>query len=288
MKSVNLLLITIFLFFTLGCSLTKNQKKGSVFPEEFDYETEFTTLKTILIIPAKINEVTKNFLFDTGADLNVIQRDSTFGKISEVSGASNRKMKMGEENVPSIKIGDVEFKNTFAQNGNLVGLKEQIPNFGGILGQPAISKANWLIDYLNKKIRISNQNLVDNSFKTIRIKRERGAPYTYISINGTEYKVIVDLGSSSEFSLPKESKLAKQLLLKYKFEDNERERWTIGGSQIIKEKVGVIPLVKLGDIEFKDVSTKINVQSQPRIGVGFFKDCIIYIDNLEGNYKIKK
>ena len=39
---------------------------------------------------------------------------------------------------------------------------------------------------------------------------------------------------------------------------------------------------------FKNVSTKINVQSPPRIGIGFFKDCGIYIDNLENNYKIKK
>ena len=70
-----------------------------------------------------------------------------------------------------MKIGNVDFKNTYAVNGNLIGLKEQITNFGGILGQPIISKANWLIDYPNKKIRVSNQNLVDETFKTIQIKR---------------------------------------------------------------------------------------------------------------------
>lgn len=288
MKSLKPTLFLIALFLLYSCSLTKIQKKGIVFPKNFDYQTEFTTQKTVIILPFEIDGVSKNFLFDTGADFNVIQRDSTFGKISKVSGATKRKVKMGEEYVQSMKIGNVDFKNTFAQNGDLAGLKEQIPNFGGLIGQPIISKANWLIDYPKKKIRVSNQILVDDSFKTIQIRREDGAPYTYISINRTDYKVIIDLGSSSEFNLPIESKLAKQLLNQYDFDDNERDRYTIGGLQTVKEKAGIVPLVKLGGIDFKNVKTTINVSSQPRIGIGFFKDCIIYIDNLEYNYKIKK
>lgn len=288
MKSLKLILFPTLLFLVSSCSLIKIQKKGSVFPEKFNFETEFTTLKTVIILPAEINGISKNFLFDTGADFNVIQRDSTIGKISKVGGASKRKVKMGEEYIESMKIGTVDFKNTFAQNGDLVGLKEQIPNFGGLIGQPIINKANWLIDYPNKKLQISNQNLVDQSFKTIQINTEDGAPYTNISISGNDYKVIIDFGSSSEFSLPQESKLAKQLIQEYEFTYNERDRYTIGGLQTIKERAGIVPLVKLGDMEFKNVSTKINVQSQPRIGIGFFKDCIIYIDNLENSYKIKK
>ena len=30
-----------------------------------------------------------------------------------------------------------------------------------------------------------------------------GAPFTFITINGVEHKVIIDLGSSSEFNLPR-------------------------------------------------------------------------------------
>jgi hypothetical protein len=60
------------------------------------------------------------------------------------------------------------------------------------------------------------------------------------------------------------------------------------GIESIKEKIGIVPMIKLGNMEFKDVNTTINVSSQPRIGIGFFKNCEIYIDNLENNYKIKK
>lgn len=288
MKNLKLLLLTITLFISFSCSVTKNQKKGRVQPQNFNFETEFTTAKSVIILSIKIDGISKNFLLDTGADYNVIQRDSTLGKTENYDGATNREMKLGKEYVKSMKIGNVDFQNTFAVNGNLIGLKEQIPNFGGILGQPIINKSNWLIDYPNERIRISNQNLVDESFKKIQIKREGGTPYTNISINGIEYKVIIDFGSSSEFNLPKESKLAKQLLQQYGFTDNERDRYTIGGLQTIKEKVGIVPLIKLGNIEFKDIKTTINISSQPRIGIGFFKDCLIYIDNLDNSYKIKK
>ena len=288
MKNLKLLLLTTTLFISFSCSVTKIQKKGTVQPQNFNFVTEFTTAKSVIILPFEIDGISKNFLFDTGAYYNVIQRNSTIGKTENYGGATNRKMKLGKEYVKSMKIGNVDFQNTYAVNGNLEGLKEQILNFGGIIGQPIINKANWLIDYPNKKIQISNQNLVGETFKTIQIKRKGGAPYTYISINGTKHKVIIDFGSSSEFNLPKESKLAKQLLQQYKFTDNERNRYTIGGLQTIKEKVGIVPIIKLGNMEFKNVNTTINVSSQPRIGIGFFKNCEIYIDNLENSYRIKK
>lgn len=41
-------------------------------------------------------------------------------------------------------------------------------------------------------------------------------------------------------------------------------------------------------MEFENVKTTINISSQARIGIGFFKDCEIYIDNLDNSYKIKK
>ncbi len=288
MMNLKLSLFVLILFLSFSCSVTKNQKKGIVFPKDFNYETEFTTVKSVIILPIELNGVSKNFLFDTGADYSVIQRDSTLGKTDNYDGATNREMELGNEYVKSIKIGNVDFKNTYAVNGNLIGLKEQIPNFGGILGQPVINKTNWLIDYPNKKVQISNKDLVDGTFTTIQLKRENGAPYTYISINGTEYKVVIDFGSSSEFNLPKESKLAKELLQQYNFDDNERDRYTLGGLQTIKEKVGIISLIKLGNMEFENVSATINVSSQPRIGIGFFKDCKIYIDNINNVYRIKK
>ncbi len=289
MKNLNPILLGLMLLVFFGCTaVKKHQKKGIVNPKDFDENIEFTTIKSLIVLPVEINGTSKKFIFDTGADYSLIQRDSTIGKTSKVSGASKRKAVLGREIIKSMKFGSIDFRNTSALNGDLVGLKEQIPNFGGLIGQSIISKANWLIDYPNKKLRISNRNLVDNSFKRIQIKRKNGAPYTYITIDGVKHKVIIDLGSTSEFNLPRESELARQLLEKYKFDNHKRKRYTLGGLQNIDEKVGVIPSIKLGDFEFKEIRTTINVSSQPRIGMAFFKDCKIYIDNINNSYQIKK
>jgi hypothetical protein len=288
MKNIKSLLIGIIILNAFSCSVTKNQNKGNVVSENFYHQTEFMTVKSVIVLPFQIDGVLKNFLFDTGADYSLVQRDSIIGKAVNYDGASKRKMKLGKEIIESMKIGDIDFRNTVALNGDMRGLKEQIPNFGGLIGQPIINKSNWLIDYPNKSIIISNKTLVDSSYQKIEIKREGGTPYTYISIDGIAFKVIIDFGSSSEFNLPEGSKLAKQLLKKYSFSDNERNRYTLGGLQKTKEKVGIMPLIKLGNMEFKNVNTSINISSQPRIGIGFFRGCKIYIDNIDNSYKIKK
>jgi hypothetical protein len=288
MKIYNYVLIISFIFLTLSCSVTKRQQQGYVLPETFDYKTNFTTAKSVIILPVEINGIMKNFLFDTGGDLTLIQRDTILGKTEKISGASNRKIKIGNELVKSFKIGNVNFENTVAWNGDFVGLKEQIPNFGGLIGQPIISKANWLIDYPNKNIQFSDKNLIDNSFQSIDIKREDGAPYIKLMIGGKEYKAIIDLGSSATLSIPKDSKLAKVILNTYNFKDNEREIYSVGGLQKVKEKIGVIPLIKIGDIDFLNVKTDIRHTSQLRVGNKFFKDYKVYIDNIKNNYSLKK
>ncbi len=271
-----------------GCSVTNLQKTGTVEPGNFYAKLDFTTKKSVIVLEATVDGDVKNFLFDTGADLTIVQRGNTQGKTARYSGASKRKMSLGKEVLYSFELGGVTFKNTNALNGDLAGLKEQIPGFGGIIGQPIISKANWLIDYPNKSLEVSNADLADDSFEEIELLRSEGAPYTYISVNGNRHKVIIDFGSSSVINLPEGSKLAKELADQIPLADNQRERYTLGGLQRITEKVGVIPQVRLGSFSFEDVAVNINTSSQPRIGISFFRDYLIYIDNINGAYKLKK
>lgn len=286
-SSRSIILLSIFILLT-GCSITNLQQKGSVENKEFYYSMKFSTAKGLVVIPAKIDGKQKNFIFDTGADLSLIQRDTFKGNTSKIKGASKRKVELGKELVESIEIGTINFRDTYAWNGPLKGLKEQINNFGGIIGQPVISKANWLINYPSKQLEISNENLVDNSYQNIKINRKDGNPYTYLTLKGIKYEVVIDLGSTSILNIPKDSQLAKEILNTYTFRERKRERYTLGGNQTITEKIGTLPLVKLGNIEFIDVETTINNSSQMRIGIRFFEEYAIYIDNTNGVYKIKK
>lgn len=288
MKKQYLLMILIFFLF-LGCSITKLHQEGTVAPVDFYSKFSFETYKGVIGFNVDIDGETKFFLFDTGADLSLIQRDSIIGKKDNFSGASKRKMELGRELITSIRIENIDFKNTHALNGDMIGLKEQIPNFGGLIGQPIIHKANWLIDYPNKQIELSSRELGDKSFKEIELVRENGNnPYTFLEMNGKKYKVVIDFGSSSIINLPTGSQFAKDVIKSIKLSKNTRKRYTLGGLQQIQEKVGIIPEIKLGEFEFKNVDVNINNSSQPRIGIKFFKDFKIYIDNSNENIKLKE
>ncbi|MEO1447998.1 MAG: hypothetical protein AAFV07_00635 [Bacteroidota bacterium] len=288
MKNFVLLFLPAFFLFS-GCSVSQQQNQGTVAPKVFHAQIPFETFKGVIGLDVTLNGTLRRFLFDTGADLNLIQRDSLIGKQSSYSGASKRKMNLGKEVVSSLKIGTVDFQQTRALNGNLEGLKEQIPNFGGIIGQPIIRKANWLIDYPGKQLTLSNQGLADGSYTPIEIVRENGHnPYTFLEMNGQRFKVIIDLGSSSVINLPTDSEFAEAVRQTVTLSDNTRDRYTLGGLQKITEKVGVIPKIRLGDFEFEQVDVNINTSSQPRIGMPFFKDYLVYIDNANGGgYKLK-
>ncbi|MEM8567849.1 MAG: hypothetical protein AAGF85_15410 [Bacteroidota bacterium] len=280
----------LLLLFLASCSVEKLQQAGTVDPTDFNTKVSFETYKGVISLDFSVDGQVRKFLFDTGADLTVIQRDSISGKTYNVSGASKRKTELGREIVTSMRIGPVDFQNTYAFNGNLSGLKEQIPAFGGLLGQSIIGKANWLIDYPGKYMTISSSNLADNTFKPIRIRRENGNnPYTFLTYDGIEYKVVIDMGSSSVLNLPNDSRFAKDVSQKIKLSENTRDRYTLGGIQMVTEKVGVIPELKLGEFTFKNVDFNINTSSRPRIGIRFFKEYLIYIDNSNGGaYRLKR
>lgn len=283
-----LLIISGIILFLPSCSSPqKMAKKGKVIPKDFYAKTSFTTAKTLAVLPCTIDGVRKNFLFDTGAQVNTVQRDSLIGKTVAVRGASNRVVENGTEIVKSFKIGDVEFRNTFATNENIIGLKDKIPNFGGVLGYSIIGKANWLIDYPNKTVEISNRDLSDDSFMDIKLDKSTAAPYTYINVGGKAYKVILDLGSTSILNVQAGSELAKYLLANYAFQEKERERYTVGGMETITEQIGYLPKLKIGSLAFENIRVNISISSQSRLGMSFFTDYIIYIDNDNRRYRIK-
>jgi hypothetical protein len=284
-KAFNILFL--FLFLAGSCSAPSFLEQGRVELKEFYTKVDFLTVKSLVIVPCEIGDSTKNFLFDTGATVTAVHRDSIFGEIIEVSGASNRKIQNGSETIKSLKIGEVNFMNTFATNQNFGVLRDSIPNFGGILGRTVMDKGNWLIDYPAKTLEISNRDLSDDSFTDIKLEKSSGAPYTLVEVDGLKYRAIIDLGSTSYVNVPEGTKLADHLLETYPFETNERRRYTVGGLQNITEKIGVIPVLNLGASVFTNVKVNINESSQMRIGMRLFENALIYIDNTNGRYRIK-
>ena len=283
----NILILSFFMFIFTGCSLGYKMNRGSVSPPEFYEKLSFEKAKGLMLIPCEYEGQTKNYLFDTGAQLTGIQRTKLKGKRVEVRGASNRTMENGTEVLKSFKIGDIEFKKTFATNGDMQGLKDQIPNFGGVLGRPIIDRANWLIDNVNNCGGDFESRPFGHHFYGYSPGPSSGAPYTTVIIDGEEHKAILDLGSIAQLNVPRGTDLAAKLIERYDFNDQSRERYTVGGLRSIIQQVGILPELVINEMKFHNVEVTINESSQVRVGMNLFKDRIVYIDNDRKMYRIK-
>lgn len=274
-------------FIISGCTATKYQNQGQVEPVQFHYKTTFVPYKSCVVFPAIIGSDTCNFLFDTGCQITLVQNDSVKDGNVKITGASDRSMKLGHVVIDSLRIGNVSFKNTQAATGDFDGLKAKIPDFGGLIGQPIISKANWLIDYTTNTIEIFSEDLIDPDFRVLPTKVKSGWSFIWITIDGHKYKALMDLGSSKGLSIPQDTKTAETIIRKYKFTENTREIYRIGGLEQVRERVGRLP-IGAGDLLIKDVETSVLNTNKIRIGNFFFKDCALYIDNTHKCYKVKK
>jgi hypothetical protein len=264
--------------------ILKMHAKGALISDVSNTIIQFDTIKGLMILPVKYKGEMKNFIFDTGAFSSLIRQNNDSKNIISVGGASNREVNMSFETIPSLKIGDFDFQETLALFNELEGLDK---NVDGIIGQTIIRNTNWLINYPKKELILTKNDISDDSFKTIKIIREDTAPYTNVTIDGVDYKCVLDLGSSSYLSIPEGSKLAEKVLSKYKFTDYTRDTWTIGGLNKDYEKTSILPVMKIGDIEFNNVKMNVKKTSQLRIGLPFFSNYQIFIDNKNGVYKIK-
>lgn len=232
---ITVLLASCLIFIT-GCSVKTYQNKGLIIPQSNSTKIDFSTNKTIIILPVMLNGSIKNFAFDTGAELTVVQKEETTGIKTKVTGADGKNVQTGTGAIDLLKIGDVKFENIYSLNANMEYLTKEIPDFGGIIGQSIICKANWLIDYSKNRIEFTDKTIETIGFETISTKNIRN-PHVDIMIEDEVYSALIDLGSSVAMTIPENSKLAEKLLSKNTFKDNKREIYRLSGAKIIAEKL---------------------------------------------------
>ena len=225
MKKASIIFVAIFL---INSCITHKQDKGLVVPKSDVVSLTFTTARNLVLLPITFEGTEKLFILDTGDDLTTINRKEPKGKITKVGTATGQKAKVGNEIVSSLKIADMDFQKICAKNLNFDYVEKEVPKFGGLVGQATLSKANWLIDYPNKNIKISTKPIETIAYETISMKNIR-KPEISIIIDGETYLAFVDLGSSTALSVLETSPLGKKLAQKITFTDGPKETFTASG-----------------------------------------------------------
>lgn len=195
-------------FSLIGCNSqhVRLLKKGQVKETNYVKVIPIQYEKGLLFLPVEIAGQTYNFIFDTGADATVIDqriaRAIDYKKRYErnVNDSGKRRRKLEYIEIPSIKIGDINFQKTGAIISDLSIINEVLGcyNIHGIIGSNLMRKAKWQIDYAQERITVSDQ--------IIRLKPNRNA-YTYnmksgkigngilrVNINGVASNFKIDTG----------------------------------------------------------------------------------------------
>ncbi len=215
-----LILLCCFSFNCLSQRIVKFSEKGSVTQANFTTSIPFRYENKHIFIDVEINGVSYNFLFDSGADFNIVDlnhiENIDFKKVSKakISGSSFKKQKIQLIEVSKLSISEIEFNNLGAAIMDLSFINNHYPcsskPVSGIIGANLLRKLNLQIDYKNQKIifsdKISNFDLPNELLQFEMVSKSWGSPLVNVNINGIDKRFIIDTGSSGKITTGKEFK----------------------------------------------------------------------------------
>lgn len=209
MKIVSYLSVVLVLMSSCFMSKTVQLAKGGELKSTSVYkEFDFEYFKGMIYVPVQINDKTYNFIFDSGAFMNVISIELAAelnleeGTTSNVKSSSGRKQESGFVELPSLLIDGVEFTKTGTIIQDLAGLNLFLGchAIDGIIGNNLMRKGNWQIDYENEKIRFTDQadklTFSEEAFFIPLTKKKWGNKLLPVTINGEENYYTFDTGFS--------------------------------------------------------------------------------------------
>jgi predicted aspartyl protease len=283
-KQISIILI-LLLF--ISCSTIKYKKQGFVTKEDFFKEISFEYINDLIFIPVTIENNQYNFLFDTGAELNIID-PSIMNKLN-LKQLKNGIIANGQDSnkgiqrvqIKSIEIGGVHFNETAGMIWDMTPLANLIGcvKIDGIIGNNLMRKVNWQIDYKNKKLKFSNDNenfnFSSDAKKIVMNSGNYGNVLLNVKINNKIKKFTFDSGYNGFLQTGDTSIL-----------DNKKYITTIGltGGNYSGKKDGETYLsyyesITINNIEFKSPSLiLIKPNNTSVLGNEFFENFTLTID----------
>ena len=258
--------LVLFCLVFNSCSIIKTNrlvKKSKLQNEVFYVEIPFTYNSNQIFVPVEIEGKPYNFIFDTGADLSIIDQEILKSISYEkqfsrnVFDASNSKSKLDFISIPKIAISELEFTNIIAVSADLKHFEKRIscPRIDGVIGIDLIRKSNWKIDYKNNLLCATNSfNKIKNTEQpTAALLKtgKNGAIITKLESGDKKINMKLDTGFSGGLLIDKhKSQLA------YNNYPNNQKTFTIAetGTTLNEKKMtkSRVDFIKLDQIKLQN------------------------------------
>ncbi len=273
--------IALFIFVSSVCCFSQSNKIDTL---------SFTMAKKLLVFKGQLNGASVDFAFDTGAGIGVLNsanqevaKCETDTRKKGVRDANNKIVKGQNISIEKLTIGSFEFEKVKSLYVDMEFLQ---CNKLYLLGQNVISKLNWLFNFENNTVQISQTPFAtDNSYTSMPVKGTSKRPLTELQFGDKKIKnCLIDFGYSGVLDYP-ESDFINGLY--------DANKVTAKASVGIYSSMGLGGLgkpdtlksvmlngVTIGGLSLDDVLVSIPEKTGLKIGVGFFsKYCSAVILN---------
>ncbi len=294
MKSIFYLIALLFTF--SSCFMNKTvrlAKKGHVVEKHFDKTIPFEFVEGLIVIEVSINNQPFHFVFDSGAFMSSFDKKRLAGvplvvkNNSKIGSSSGKSQKSEIVQVDELNIGGVRFQNTSAVLGDMSGILAALGcnDIDGIIGNNVMRKANWQIDYVNKKIRftddMSNLSVSKNAYSYKMNARKWGNTGLPVTIDGVEKYYTFDTGFGGAFlSSDKYLALVKEKNPNTKTVLLEDELgFDLFGEYTKNSKRAIAKSIFVGDFKMTNQLVKYREKGSSLVGNMFFEHFLLTINS---------
>ena len=278
MKIKLTLILAAIVFY--GCISYSQNDRGNFIPANNEpVEIDFEVLSGLIVIEAEINGVSGKFIFDNGASLSVINQDFAdkayfkFDGYSNIQDANNIASTIPNGTVDTVTIGNQIFQGTgFFQTETEVFMP--CNEIDGFIGASIINKANWRINFEEKKIHISSTPFRANGKKLPISISDNNSSFTTISILGVSYQSKIDLGSNGSIKINKKysDNSFEGLLAEKRIGTMSLSANGLGKTDTIYHLYDKLPIINSGDTlpAHASIMIKDKLKYQGYIGLNYF------------------
>lgn len=295
LTTTGLLLLGLFTFGQTKFSLNS----GTTSEKNYFATIDFNVVNEKIIIDVEINNEKRKFLFDTGAPTSIsssILSEIQYNTIQTIPVLDANGLEKSIEilELDKIIIGNVAFLNTYSFKLENVEILECL-KIDGIIGSNMLRNTIVDIDYINKKIRltdnIKNLQLTGAKAEKLIFNDNQSSPMMWINLQKGKNKVkelaLFDSGDNSMYSLSKS--VFNQVKDEFDVIEILKEStgsFTLGlhGNSIEnKYYMFKVETLSLGNTAFKNVVSTTTYGTRSRIGAEILKYGRLILD-----YKGKK
>lgn len=204
---------------SLNSSFYRVLMNSDIISEDFEVHKEFNFDKKLVVATVVIKGKEYEFMFDTGAAISILSQDAAKALNIEEKGANyindsqGNRQKLGYASIDTLDIGGVLFKDIavsiidWPENSAVECIARD-----GLIGNNLMRHCNWLFDFENKLMTLTDKEIEDEGFTIVPMKDAKSRPRLDIKINEKVLKrVLLDLGSSGGLDISRA--LAKELSL---------------------------------------------------------------------------